>query len=186
MRPFSKKVASKYKNQKTKQKSEIRSSRLLIVTHMNGIQQKFVSLFLSVCHCWWKSVHSSRRLVQSLHMTVPIFRAQAAVSDHTLQRDNVGQGMLSRWVAAYLFRLGPYSSHKDLDFILLPYVNLVLPTWTSFFLQGSHYISTMISFFIRVGSQSSYMNLILPTRNSFFHFGFLLHLLLLVFLLLVF
>lgn len=142
-------------------------------------------MFLSVCHCWWKSVHSSRRLVQSLHMTVPIFRAQAAVSDHTHQRDNVGQGMLSRWVAAYLFRLGPYSSHKDLDFILLPYVNLVLPTWTSFFLQGSHYISTMISFFIRVGSQSSYMNLILPTRNSFFLFSFLL-LSLLVFLLLVF
>lgn len=68
----------------------------------------------------------SRRLVQAL--TVPIFRAQAAVSEHTLQRDNVGQVMVYRWVAAYLFRLGPYSSDKDLDFILLPYVNLVLPT----------------------------------------------------------
>lgn len=100
---FLKRWLQNKKNKKTKQKSEIRSSRLLIVTHMNGIQQKFVTLFLSVCHCWWKSVHSSRRLVQSLHMTVPIFRAQAAVSDHTLQRDNVGQGMLSRWVAAYLF-----------------------------------------------------------------------------------
>lgn len=153
---------------------------------MNGIQQKFVTLFLLVCRSWWKSVLTSRRLVQSLHMTVPIFRAHAAVSDHTYQRNNVGQGMISRWVAAYLFRLGPYSSHKDLDFILLPYVNLV------FFLHGPHssykdpIISTMISFFIRVGSQSSYMNLTFLTRNSFFHFGFLLHLLLLVFLLLVF
>lgn len=137
---------------------------------MNGIQQKFVTLFLLVCRCWWKSVLTSRRLVQSLHMTVPIFRAQAAVSDHTYQRNNVGQGMISRWVAAYLFRLGPYSSHKDLDFILLPYVNLVLPTWTPFFLQGSHYFyddlilhKSWISVFIHEPHFSN-KELILPLR----------------------
>lgn len=125
-------------------------------------------MFLSVCHCWWNRVLTSRRLVQAL--TVPIFRAQAAVSDHTHQQDNVGQGMLSRWVAAYLFRLGPYSSHKDLDFILLPYVNLVLPTWTSFFLQGSHSFyddlilhKSWISVFINE-PHSSNKELILPLQ----------------------
>lgn len=67
----------------------------------------------------------------------------AALSDHTRQRDNVGHGMPSRLVAAYLFLHGHHSSSVD----------LVLLTWTSFFFQGPH---------------SSNKDLTLPKRISFF------------------